>query len=282
MTSTATCYATYTAGLESAALVAFRERPLAFTEEAGEEEERLQRLRREDPITLQDAINTSRALVDAVKAGDVEEMQRVVADAEEGEFLQVFVLQAFVLALKSASLKLVKELVNWGIPLSHQQLSQAVHLVCEITNRDNFSETWRIVELLIMGNSEGKLDVNAPRVFDGWTPLCIACADACLPLAFKLLELEADPNVITRSSTTPLAIVRTKRADDSEEQKEARDIIANMLCHYGAEESWRDALRKAKLPKRRMVPQEEVVTGTGDGDTIVQQVISKNHTRFSA
>merc|ERR1712086_18496 len=143
------------------------------------------------------------------------------------------VLQAFVLALKTGSLEIVKEMVNWGAPLSHSHLEQSLHLVCEITNRDNFSETWRIVQLLVDGNTEGKIDINAPRVADGWTPLCIACADACLPLAFKLLELDADPNVITRSNATPIAIVKYKRPDDNDEQQEARDIIANMLSHYG-------------------------------------------------
>lgn len=270
-------------GFERTAVGAiFREKPLAFLEEANEEQERIQRLRREDPITLQDAFNTSRALVDAVKAGDIEEMQSVVANAEEGEFLQVFVLQAFVMALKSGSLTMVKEMVNWGMPVGHSQLSQAVHLICEITNRDNFSDTWRIAQLLIDGNSEGKIDINTPRVSDGWTPLCIACADACLPLAFKLLDLDADPNTITRSNATPLAIVKIKRKDDSEEQLEARVIIANMLRHYGGEENWKEALRKSKVPKRKVVPKEAVVSETVDGDFLEQQAVSKNHTRFAA
>jgi len=272
------CYA----ASDAAVGASFRQFPLAFTEEPGEEQDRLQRLQRDDPISLQDAINTSRALVDAVKEGDVEEMQSVVANAEEGEFLQVFVLQAFVLALKSGSLAVVKELVNWGAPLGHQNLSQAIHLVCEITNRDNFSETWRIVQLLVDGNGEGRLDVNTPRVADGWTPLCIACQDACLPLAFKLLELEADPNVITRSNATPIGIVKVARPNDTEEQQEARGLIANMLCHYGGRENWKDALRKAKAPRSVADVKAEVVTKNDDGDTIVEQAVSKNHTRFAA
>jgi len=258
----------------------FREQPLAFYEEAEEEQARIERLRREDPISLQDAMNTSRALVDAVKEGDVEEMRRIVADAEEGEFLQVFVLQAFVLALKSGSLAVVKELVNWGTPLNHLQLSEAIHIVCEITNKDNFSDTWRMVELLTGGNTEGRIDINTPRRADGWTPLCIACADACLPLVCKLLELDADPNVITRSNATPIGIVKVRRKEtDNEEQQEARGIIVNMLRHHGGEENWKEALRK---PKQKVQPEEETVTETGNGDTIVQQAVSKNHTRFSA
>lgn len=279
---------TVSASNDAAGVVAFNKFPLAFVEEAAEEQQRLHRLRTEDPIALQDALNTSRAFVDAVKEGDVEEMQSIVANAEEGELLQVFTMQAFMLALKRASLPVVKELVNWGMPVNHPQLSQSIHLVCEVTNRDNFSDAWRIVQLLIDGNYEGKIDINSPRVGDGWTPLCIACADACLPLAFKLLELEADPNVITRSSTTPLGLVKQKRADDSEEQKEAREIIANMLRHYGAVENWKEALSKARRPKKKEEPQAETVVATEDGgllpggDTIVQQTISKTQTRFSA
>jgi hypothetical protein len=257
---------------------AFLERPLALIEKPEQEQERIQRLKREDPITLQDAVNTSRALVDAVKEADVEEMRRVVADAVEGEFLQVFVMQAFVLALKSGSLAMVKEMVNWGVPLHHAELAEAVHVVCEITNRDNFSDTWRIVQLLTEGNGEGKIDINTPRRADGWTPLCVACADACLPLVFKLLELDADPNAITRANATPLGIAKIKRAAiDDEEQQEARSIITNMLRHYGGEENWKAALRK---PKIKMPPQEEVTVETEDGDTIVQQAVSKNTTRF--
>jgi hypothetical protein len=260
---------------------AFRDQPFALIEDESEEQERIQRLRRDDPISLQDALNTSRALVDAVKAGDMEELQSIVANAEEGEFLQVFVVQAFVLALKSGSLPLVKEMVHWGMPLSNLQLSQALHLVCEITNRDNFSDTWRILQLLTDGNSDGKLNINAPRIVDGWTPLCIACADACLPLAFKLLELDADPNVITRSNATPLSIVKIKRPDDTEEQQEARGIIANMLRHYGGEADYRKALQKAKMPRKDLVQAEEV-TETADGYSLTKQVVSKSHTRFSA
>merc|ERR1712039_94529 len=103
-----------------------------------------------------------------------------------------------------------------GVPLHHEQFSQALHLVCEVANRDNFSDAWRIVQLLVEGSGEGgKIDINMPRSYDGWTPLCIACADACLPMAFKLLELDADPNIITRNNETPAAIVSRKRPDDS-------------------------------------------------------------------
>lgn len=261
---------------------AFTQHPLAFIEEPEEEAERLTRLHDEDPIALQDAVNTSRALVDAVKAGDLEEMQNVVENAEEGELLQVFTLQAFVLALKSASLSTVKTLVNWGVPLGHENLSQAIHLVCEVTTRNNFSDAWRIVQLLVDGNSEGRIDINTPRVADGWTPLCIACADACLPLAFKLLEFKADPNVVTRSNATPLALAKLKRPDDTEEQREARGIIANMLQEYGAQESYRDSLKAARFPKKRPEPKAEVITEAEDGSKMVQQVLSNTHTRFSA
>merc|ERR1740121_2931573 len=147
-----------------------------------------------------------------------------------------------VLALKSASLEIVREFIAWGVPLRHEQLSQALHLVCEITNRDNFGGAWRNLQLLIDGDGESKLDVNAPRMQDGWTPLCVACADACLPLAFKLLEMQADPNIITRSNLTPLALARQKREGDNEEQQEARGIISNMLRHHGAQQRWQDAL----------------------------------------
>merc|ERR1719352_838937 len=178
---------------------------------------------------------------------------------------------------------MVKALVNWGVPLSHTQLSQALHLVCEITNRDNFSDAWRIVKLLTDGNTEGKISINQPRIGDGWTPLCVACADACLPLVFKLLELDADPNAITRHNKTPLALAREKRKDDDDEQREARGIISNMLRSHGAEENVRDVLRRARRPAPKAKPEAEVVTeDPDDGSRIVQQAINKNHTRFSA
>lgn len=261
---------------------AFAEHPLAFIEEPEEEAERLTKLRNEDPIALQDAVNTSRALVDAVRDGDLEELHSVVQNAVEGELLQVFTLQAFVVALKSASLSMVKTLVNWGAPLGHDQLSQAIHLMCEVTTRDNFSDAWRIVQLLVDGNSEGRIDINTPRVADGWTPLCIACATGCLPLTFKLLELKADPNVITRANCTPLQLAKKARPDDKEEEREARPIIARMLREYGGEESYRDCLRASRKPKKHPEPKAEVVTEGEDGARFVQQELSKTHTRFSA
>jgi hypothetical protein len=237
-----------------AAAAAFAETPLAFFENAAEERARVERLRQEDPIAVQDAMNTSKALVEAVKEKDLEEVRAVVANAEEGEFLQVFVLQAFVLALKSVSLELVESMVKWGVPLHHEELSQSLHLICEVTNRDNFGDAWRIVQLLTEGKGEGKIDINMPRSMDGWTPLCIACADACLPLAFKLLDMNADPNVITNSCDTPLSIVRQKKPDDSEEQQEARGIIANMLQQYGGKARWQDALQAQKRPAPKSKP----------------------------
>lgn len=260
----------------------FKDKPLAFYEDPSGEYARLERLQSEDPIALQEIFNTSAALVDAVRASDLEELQSVVANAEEGEFLQAFVLQSLVVACRNASLEIVKELVNLGIPLEHEQLAQVLHLVCEVTNRDNFGNTWRIVQLLISGNAESRLDINTPRVMDGWTPLCVACADACLPLCFKLLELQADPNVITRKNDTPISLVKQRHKSDTEEQKEARGIIVNMLRSYGAQASWRDALASTKQPKRPPVKQPSVATTLDDGKELVSQKIGQSHTRFAA
>lgn len=256
--------------------------PLAFTGDTEAEIIRLQHLRVDDPIALQDAFNTSAAMVEAVKAGNIEELREVIENASQGEIMQAFVLQAFVAAIKAASLDIVQQMLNWGVPLGHAQLSQALHLVCEITDRDNFSSSWRIVELLTQGNGDGKMDINAPRAMDGWTPLCIACAGACLPLAFKLLELGADPNIITRENLTPLNLVRRELACDSQEQKEARGIIGNMLRHYGGQDRWQDALARSRRPKANEAPKASIVVEGEDGTKVITQVISKSHTRFSA
>merc|ERR1719401_733810 len=258
------------------------ERPFAVGEAAEVERARVERLKADDPIAFQDAMNTSTALVDAARGGDIAELQRVVADAEDGELLQVFVLQAFVLALKSASLELVRAFVNGGMPLGKDDLSQSIHLVCEVTTRDNFSDAWRIIQLLSEGNSEGRIDINTPRSMDGWTPLCVACSDACLPLVFKLLELEADPNAITRSNATPLGIARQKQEGDSDEQQEARGIISNMLRSYGAQELWKDALNRSKRPKRAPATQPSETIATHDGTQMIKQAVSSTHTRFAA
>lgn len=116
---------------------------------------------------------------------------------------------------------------------------------------------------------------------DGWTPLCIACADACLPLTFKLLELDADPNVITRDNDTPVALAQRRRDDDTEEQREARGIIANMLQSYGGQSSWRGALASSKKPKPKLSPEPSSVVAAEDGTEIVKQTVSKGYTRFA-
>eukprot|EP00439_Symbiodinium_sp_Y106_P066596 s888_g10.t2 len=256
----------------------FAASPLAFEDDPEAEAARLEKLREDDPIAWQDAINTSRALVDAVKENDIDDLRRVVANAEDGEFIQAFILQAFVMALKSSLLEITQQMVDWGVPLHSPQLSQALHLVCELVNRENFSNSWRIVKALTDGNTEGGLDINAPRQSDGWTPLCIASADACLPMAFKLLELKADPNVITRANETPLALAKRSRDDDTDEQKEARGIISNMLRSYGGQDTCKDALRmlrKTSQPaasKESQALKEEVVT--------VPTTTSTSHTRY--
>lgn len=218
---------------------------MAFTEESEEEHARLTKYKEEDPIALQDALNTSQAFVQAVRDGDVEELKRVVEDAEEGEILQGFAAQALIIAVKKADLDIVEKLVGWGLPLHYPDMQQAIHLACEITNRENFSKTWRIVKALNEGNESGGIHLDTPRIGDGWTPLCVACADACVPLAFKLLEMKADANVITRRSETPLGLARRKKPEDTEETKEARNILTNMLKDYGAQGTAVGVLNKA-------------------------------------
>mmetsp|Transcript_52646 Transcript_52646/g.125770 ORF Transcript_52646/g.125770 Transcript_52646/m.125770 type:complete len:269 (+) Transcript_52646:113-919(+) len=256
--------------------------PFAFKEEPAEEVQRLRKLQDEDPIALQDAFNTSQALVEAVRADDLEEVRAVVNNAEEGEFLQAFVIQAFVIALKKTSLEMVRSLLGWGVPLQHPDLAQAQHLVCEMTDKENFSNAWRILQLLTSGGTpSGRLDINEPRLGDGWTPLCVACAEACLPLAFKLLELQADPNVVTRNSETPMGIAKKKHENDSEEQTEARGIIVNMLRHHGGADNWREAVSRSRHP-RASRPAAPKTIQDEDGGSMETQVLSKTHTRFSA
>merc|ERR1712228_50410 len=103
-------------------------------------------------------------------------------------------------------------------------------------------------------------------------------------MAFKLLELDADPNIITRNNETPAAIVSRKRPDDSAEQQEARDIIFNMLRHYGGQMRWQDALRRSRVPKPKpSKPEASTMLIGQDGKTQVeQQKVSATHTRFCA
>jgi len=239
------------AGLANRAMKdVFSKYPLAFFEEPEEEMARIQKLKQDDPITVQDIVNTSRALVEAARESDVEELKRIVNDAIEGEFLQAFTLQAFVVALKSASLEIVRTMIDMGMPLCHEHLEQSIHLVCEITTKENFSDAWRIVELLCCGGKDGsRIDVNLPRPGDGWTPLCIACAMLSVPLAYKLLELGADPNVVTCSSDTPLSLLKNLSVESNEEQQEAKEILINMLLQYGGVWSWRDAIRTRTRPR---------------------------------
>jgi len=258
----------------------YAEAPLAWIEDPNMELERIRSLRVDDPIGFQDAMNTSRAFVDAAKQNDLQELRRVVEDSEQGELLQPFVLQAFVLSIKATSLEIVEQMVAWGLPLHCEQLSQSLHLVCELVDRENFSNAWRILKLLVEGNSEGGIHINIPRSMDGFTPLCVACANACLPLAFKLMEMQADPNVITRENDTPIALARRILPHDTEEQTEARGIIANMLRSYGAQDTWREALKmQARTPNQgyprsiKMPSQEE--------EEVVAQPISSTHTRYT-
>merc|ERR1711920_601402 len=79
---------------------------------------------------------------------------------------------------------------------------------------------------------------------------------ACLPLVWKLIELKADVNVITIDNSTPVSIAKTKMDDDNDEQTEARNIITNMLRHYGGRENYKDVLAvlHAKSASKREDP----------------------------
>eukprot|EP00434_Breviolum_minutum_P040486 symbB.v1.2.035977.t1/scaffold4963.1/size32391/1 len=155
------------AALISVKMSSFSDAPMFFKEDAEADVARLKQLQRDDPIAWQDAVNTSRALVESVKDNDIEELRRVVANADEGELIQAFTIQSFVMALKASSLEMVQQFVDWGMPLQSPSLSQVLHLVCELVNRENFSSSWRILKVLAEGNCYGALDINTPRSSDG-------------------------------------------------------------------------------------------------------------------
>ncbi|CAL1127240.1 unnamed protein product [Cladocopium goreaui] len=106
------------------------------------------------------------------------------------------------------------------MPLQSASLSQVLHLVCEMVSRENFSNSWRILKVLADGNAYGGLDINTPRSSDGWTPLCIACAGACLPLAFKLLE----------------SLAKRAQPEDNEEQREDDSVQTFGICRRSRDE----------------------------------------------
>lgn len=223
----------------------FAKHPLAPIEDEAEERERLKLLREDDPIAIQDIFNTSAALVEAVKNHDIKEVRQIVQDAERGEFLQGHVFQAFMLALREPDLEMVKLFVAWGVPLDYPQYAESQQFLAEVVNRKNFSDATRIMELLHKGNDTmgARLDIDTPRTKDSFTALCIGCDQACLPLVFKLLEMGASPNTITRNDETPMSLALRARASDSEEQKEARPIIANMLREAGGKQDSKSALQ---------------------------------------
>merc|ERR1711935_1295690 len=103
---------------------------------------------------------------------------------------------------------------------------------------------------------------------------------ACLPLAFKLGEMEADPNVVTRANETPISLTKIFRPEDTEHEKEARAVIVNMLRSYGGADSWHEAIQRAKIPKARPRRGPETSMKGEDGSEIVSQAIDKKHTRF--
>lgn len=247
--------------MTAAAQAAFKAHPLSFAEEPEQEFARLKHWQDEDPISLQDAFNTSNALVQAARDDDLEEMRAIVDNAVDGEFLQAFVLQTMAIAVRNTSLEMVTQLAKWGVPLGHEQLFQCPHMVCELTTKENFNNAWRIVQVLTEGNVGGKVHIDTPRLKDGWTPLCVACADACLPLCFKLLDLGADPNVVTRANETPASLAKKPRPNDTAEQKEARGIITNMLRAYGGMSGPKGALKfthaEGAGQRRRPPPDDE-------------------------
>lgn len=234
---------------------AFKEHPLAPIEDEQEERARLRRLKEEDPIAVQDILNTSAALVDAAKRHDLKDAKRIVQDAIRGEFLQFQVFQAFMLALQTPDLEMARLFVGWGVPLDHPQYAESQHILAEAVNRTNFSDATRIMELLHKGNDLGaRLDVDMPRRVDSFTALCIGCKQACLPLVFKLLEMRAQSNTITKTDETPLSLALSGATkDENDEQREARPIIAAMLREAGGKPDAKAALQAMLAPRKPVV-----------------------------
>eukprot|EP00397_Hematodinium_sp_SG-2012_P043596 GEMP01048493.1.p1 GENE.GEMP01048493.1~~GEMP01048493.1.p1 ORF type:complete len:221 (+),score=62.19 GEMP01048493.1:97-759(+) len=180
---------------------------------SGDENARLKKWRDEDPIALQDAFNTSQALVDYCKEGDAESVAQLISQAIEGEFLFAHVTQAFYIAINSFEVPIVRQFIDNGLVLDVNVFGEALHLVCEKAGEDptddRIARASEMLHLLVKGTSsvsDNSLPVDHLRASDGFTALCVACVVNSAPLVRSLLALGAEVNMLTRAASTPLNI----------------------------------------------------------------------------
>eukprot|EP00919_Chromeraceae_sp_WS-2016_P059970 GHVR01142528.1.p1 GENE.GHVR01142528.1~~GHVR01142528.1.p1 ORF type:complete len:187 (-),score=31.59 GHVR01142528.1:118-678(-) len=130
----------------------------ALRENEEETQTRLKKLADEDPISLQDVEVTCTEFLKMVETDDVDAVQGVCERAYCGELIQGVVRKGFHLALKNASVDMLKLFMKYDVPLYHHLLNPAIITLCHTVTPDNFGKYRVCVEFLV---SEGKVDINA-------------------------------------------------------------------------------------------------------------------------
>lgn len=207
-----------------------------------EERERVLALEKEDPITVQEIVVTSRAFVDACSSGDTAEAKRIVNDAEDDELLQAYCYIAFEKALRNAHFEIIKLFIlEWGLPLQdHEMGLKACHICVEAVSAtpSSFRNIIEILRLFFSGHFG--ISVDTPRPKDGWTALCAACAAGEVAVACKLIQGGANVNSITRDNETPLSLAN--RAASGAEG----NVLINVLKKEGALVDPKDIMKKLR------------------------------------
>jgi len=204
-------------------------------EDLESEHERMTRWKEEDPIALQDAFNTSQALVDYCKEGTFEEVRQLIDEGEFGEFLYAHVAQAFLICVTNLKVDHVRKFLEHGLDLQCEIYADGLHHAVGAIYKDpsdyRVTKVKQMIYLLIFGGRGTKgLAVDVPRVHDGFTPLCIACVCGFVDVVELLIKLEADVNTVTRFGKTPLEI-----AIDNDHEKVVAFLRTKGACESSDE-----------------------------------------------
>eukprot|EP00743_Colponemidia_sp_Colp-15_P001244 GILK01001366.1.p1 GENE.GILK01001366.1~~GILK01001366.1.p1 ORF type:complete len:278 (-),score=56.96 GILK01001366.1:80-913(-) len=210
--------------------------PFALYESLAAQQQRLKALEEDDPITLQDCMNTGVALIDAAKRGDLHELQRVVKNAYKGELLFWHISKAFHAACAGMHLTTVQFMVEGGLDLTQSTFDDSIHRIIEAKTigLNNSDEDARAIISYLVSK---KMDINQPRKDDWWTCLHVAANARHLSSVRLLVDLGADVNAVAKNDRMPLTTVM--HSDEA-----AAKEVETYLREKGAKESWRTVEQK--------------------------------------
>jgi hypothetical protein len=193
---------------------------LSLTESLEDETKRVKAMGDEERAKV---FRLGNRLISVAKQGDVKRMKKIVGGLSKGMLTQWSACKAFVAAVESSHLNVVRFLMANGVhPVANPGVAKALHVA--VTHK---CSNEMLTFLVLAG-----FNVNETVKPQDFTPLHVACATKNAVAVECLLSLGADPNAVASDAydSMPLTLA-TKVAKDT--------VCADLIRKAGGRLTWR-------------------------------------------